>query len=380
MRYQLVVLGQRGKHYRQELEDSLKDSIMKLGLDPAVYLGILDSSDSVDWSAIPVAVWFGGIGESDPTDLSVLQRFLNERSPVFPVVSDLRHYRESVPSSLHPINGTEWNKDRLVGDILGAFRLTRRERRVFVSYRRSDSRGVAVQMFDLLSQRGWLPFLDTASVEAGREFQVSLWSRMANVDLLILLDSPNALTSQWVYEELARAHDLGLGVLQLIWPSHPRTPGTELSDHIQLEAHDFVTAPVAMESSLTSTTADRVIQQAEVTRIRSLNARRLRVVTDLVDQAQANGLTAVVHPVDGVDFLRNDRKVARAIPIVGIPDAPTIQEVERSMSEEVRLRTRLIYNGLGLDPDWRQHLEWLNARKCLGTFPADDVISWLRNL
>ncbi len=81
MRYQLVVLGPRRRQYLQELEDSLKDSIMKLSLDPEAYLGILDSSEShsVDWSAIPVAVWFGGIGESDPTDLSVLQRFLNER-------------------------------------------------------------------------------------------------------------------------------------------------------------------------------------------------------------------------------------------------------------------------------------------------------------
>ncbi len=158
-----------------------------------------------------------------------MRDFLVRGFSLFPVVEDLTRYSRCVPPELLPINGQIWDLARVGSDIMRGFRLSRRWRQVFISYRRSESTGVAHQLFHELNERGFRVFLDTASVDGGADFQKALWSRMADVDLVILLDTPGALSSNWVYQELNRAHDLGMGVVQLIWPGHARTKGTELS-------------------------------------------------------------------------------------------------------------------------------------------------------
>src|SRR5439155_7232344 len=112
MRYQLVMLGQPMGSQRQDLDLAVKGTFHSLGLDPDTFLEVLDSTGttSVDWTAMPVAVWFGGAGAPSTDDLSLLQTFLKEMFPVFPVVDDLAHYQELVPKLLFPINGQEWKK------------------------------------------------------------------------------------------------------------------------------------------------------------------------------------------------------------------------------------------------------------------------------
>ncbi|NEP61886.1 MAG: toll/interleukin-1 receptor domain-containing protein [Symploca sp. SIO2G7] len=222
MKYQLITVGPLIHEYADSLETELLRDFEELGLDNNRYFEILGSShaDQINWDGTPVMVWFGGSGQEEDKDIELLNSFLEFNHPVFPVVKNLKKYADNVPPTLHKINGIEWDEARLAADILRAFRLSRKQRQAFISYRRTETRAVAVQLFAELSLHGYRAFLDTASVESGVDFQEALWGRMADVDLLIFLDSPNALTSRWVYEELARAHNLGLGVLQLVWPNH----------------------------------------------------------------------------------------------------------------------------------------------------------------
>ena len=86
-------------------------------------------------------------------------------------------------------------------------------------------------------------------MERGVAFQDVLHERLANIDLVILLDSPHALDSVWVHEELDMVNQLGLGVLQLAWtvpdPNESSgvkllaTPGTEFSFRYALEPRHF---------------------------------------------------------------------------------------------------------------------------------------------
>jgi hypothetical protein len=201
------------------------------------------------WDNTPAGVWFGGTETSDQADLDILEKLLQENLPVFPVIDKLDNYKQLVPASLHRINGHVWESAdpqvdpkggaTLVTNILGALWLTRLQRQAFISYKRDDTRGVAIQLFHALSQSGYQPFLDLWSIDSGVAFQDALWERMADIDLLIFLDSVHALSSRWVHEELARAHALGLGVLQLVWPNHRRTQDTEFSDWIPLEPADL---------------------------------------------------------------------------------------------------------------------------------------------
>src|SRR3712207_8480316 len=45
-------------------------------------------------------------------------------------------------------------------------------------------------------------------------------------------------SSRWVRDELTRAHELGLGALQVVWPGHKGTPGAEFSEPYPLNAAD----------------------------------------------------------------------------------------------------------------------------------------------
>jgi hypothetical protein len=84
----------------------------------------------------------------------------------------------------------------VVGDVLKAFWLTRESRQAFISYKRTDSEGIAKQLAHILFDRGYQTFLDTASVERGVPFQEVLHDRPPNTDLVVLLDSPNAQKSE----------------------------------------------------------------------------------------------------------------------------------------------------------------------------------------
>jgi hypothetical protein len=379
--YQLVILGPSKDQFQKPLLKELRQQFKQLGLDPASELRVRGSKNwKIDFDGVVVAVWFGGAGTSSDADLALLRRLIEENIAIFPVVADLKTYSASVPPELHPINGQEWDCARIVTDILREFHLTRVQRQVFISYRRTDCLEVAGQLFDRFSRRGYRVFLDTASVDAGVDFQQTLWSRMADVDLLIFLDTPNALTSRWVHEELARAHDLGLGVLQLVWPGHTRTRGTEFSDLLELDLGHFRKKRANATDRFTDDTLDQTCRAAELARIRSLRARRLRVVGDLVDQAKAANLSAVVHPAKAIGILRNKQKVADVIPFVGVPDAFSIQRHEAELPKGSLRRSLILYNGLGVDPAWQKHLAWLNARHPLTTCQIDMVDAWLKKL
>jgi hypothetical protein len=299
---------------------------------------------------------------------------------VFPVVDSFQEYQDQVPDELHTINGHEWDPSRLVPDILRAFRLTRAQRQAFVSYKRNESSSVAVRLFDALSHRGYRVFLDTASVETGEDFQEALWGRMADVDLLLFLDTDGALSSKWVCEELARAHDLGLGVLQLVWPDQSRTSGTELSDCIELDYTDFVNEIVDSSGTLTDAALRTVLAEAERSRIRSLRARCDRVVADFLDQATERQLGAVVQTSGTIELHRDGSKVGTAIPLVGIPEAFTIQQHEELIAPSDVANSIIVYDGLGMRPAWAAHLEWLNRHHHLQTSQVVEIDRWLGGL
>ena len=382
MKYQLVILGPGRSHFSQPLTQALIEAINDLGLDSSQDFETLDLSQQhqIEWNGLPVLVWLGGIEAVNQDELELLDVFIENNFPVFPIVNEMSHYPRLVPTSLHTINGQEWELSRVTTDILRAFRLVRHLRQAFISYRRTETRAVAVQLFAEFSKRGYRMFLDTASVESGVDFQEALWSRMADVDLLVFLDSPGALSSRWVHDELNRAQNLGLGFLQLVWPGHNRTKGTEFCDYISLDRGKFINGTADVEDRLNDDSIDIILSTAETSRIRSLNSRRMRVVADFVDQAKAARLEPIVHPVEGIDLHRNDAIVASVIPVVGVPDAHVVQQQESRVVSQNLSKTRIVYTGLGVDRDYSNHLEWLNQSHNLRTITVEQSENWLKTL
>jgi TIR domain len=417
VRYQLVVLGPNANIFskpredRPSLETVWETRIKELGLDPSSDFEVLgvERVGSIQWKGSPVGLWYGGPDTSPSEALETLQ---TRGVPVLPLVEDLRAFQSLVPETLRPINGRQWDDERVPGDVLQAFRLTPETRQAFISYRRIDSKPVADGLFEALSARGYRVFLDTASVEAFKRFQDILWDRLADMDLLILLDSPNALTSRWVNDELTRVNQLGLGVLQLIWPApHKRFKGTELSEPFDLDASHFEGGHSGPEGRLTPKALAQIVARAEEVRIRSLNARRIRVVRELIDRAGHSGFRPHLYPMGPIAFRSSDSGPAAdppllgmALPIIGLPDAWSIHQIQKQFRKlmdfeddadisqiEKLLRqdgVRIIYDGLGVETQRAEHLVWLNEGLPLKTTwfdrfqgePNDPLQAWLTAL
>ncbi|MFI5460581.1 MAG: toll/interleukin-1 receptor domain-containing protein [Isosphaerales bacterium] len=402
LQYQLIALGPNAKLVEDRVREELLDGFRELDLDPACDLAILgvDQRSQFNAKCSVVGLWYGGDspfeGEAEHTE--ALDSLLAMGAALFPLVESLDVFAKKIPRPLQPVNGIEWGDARLTGDILKAFGLTRELRQAFISYKRSDSAGIAKQLAHILFDRGYQVFLDTASVERGVAFQDVLHERLANIDLVILLDSPHALDSVWVHEELDMVNQLGLGVLQVAWtkpdPNEPTgvkllaTPGTEFSFRYGLEPKHFEDPgkSIGPDATLKAGALKEVADRAEQARIRSLGARRMRVVSYVRAEASRFDLAVNVRPAGPVEILKDGRVISTFFPIVGLPDAWVIYEQERRILEGKGGATpagdigvyRVLYDGLGILDDRLKHLRWLNDNLQLKTLRTEHLQDWLK--
>jgi hypothetical protein len=405
-RYQLVAMGPNAGLFADLHEAQFCDGFEELGLAPSEHLQVIPGdrkADIVGKGAV-IGLWYGGPpgfpGEADHLEtLATLQRL---GAKVFPLVEDLTQFSQRIPAALQPINGIPWSDARVVGDVLRAFGLTRRQRQAFISYKRSDSEGIARQLTHKLFDRGYQVFLDTASVERGMPFQNVLRDRLADIDLVVLLDSPNALQSRWVHEELDLINQLGLGVLQLLWTRPDpedttqldlmATKGTEFSVRFPLEMLHFVDPAVTIgtKALLRDEILDQVADRAENTRIRSLGARQARVLSYLRAEVRRKGLNFEIEPAGPAHILKDRKTIAMLYPTVGLPDALVIEEFEGKIAGGNDRRSamqpgdygpyRIVYDGLGILDDRLRHLTWLNSRLFLKTLRIELLDDWLAEL
>jgi hypothetical protein len=390
--YQVVLLepgrkvepgGGRSATLRATLERRLE----VLGLDPRTALRVLDGTSfhrEQDPFLPLVAVYFGG-QRQDSEATAILEQLRSEGRFVLPVVPTLMRYTDQVPPLLAPISGEELRAsdpalDHVASRVLEELRLMRARRLVFISYKRDESSGVALQLYQALEARAFEVFLDTHSIKRGEEFQPMLWDRLGDADLLILLDTPKAFTSTWVEQEVARAHNLGLGVLQLVWPEpHARTLGTELCEPVLLQTRDFQGSPADVGAILQSGKVEEIVALAEATRARSLASRRTRVVTEFCKQLKERGLEVVLQSTGHLEITHPVRGAMHIFPVVGHPDALLLQEINDTCTKAGPTPPRgcIVYDALGIWSRRAAHLRWLNDFLPAETLAVTEVLTWL---
>lgn len=119
-----------------------------------------------------------------------------------------------------------------------------------------------------MEKAGFDVFLDTHSIRPGEPFQEELWHRMTDSDVVILLNTPNFLDSQWTKEELAKASAMSLGVIQIIWPDCSPLKESDLFKTIQLESEI-----IGADGCLSNEIIFQIISETESIRARTLAAR-----------------------------------------------------------------------------------------------------------
>ena len=255
---------------------------------------------------------------------------------------------------------------------------------VFISYKRSDSVAVANQLYDMLSRQQFDVFLDTYAIRGAADFQAVLHHRITDSDVLIQLNSPNFMDSDWCKEEISEANARQVGVLQLNWPGADPGLANQLSMVRKLEAVDFNGDSYQnSNATLKDAVLTEIAAKVESLRARNIAARQDGLTAEFVKEAERQGRNIVKEPLFLVEK-RQEGKYWYYIPAIGVPQSMDCYEslemlgqwlVDGVMPE----RVFLIYDDMRILPKWIAHLDWMNKYLEVKTIKKHEFEIWLKS-
>ncbi|ABF43260.1 conserved hypothetical protein [Candidatus Koribacter versatilis Ellin345] len=387
--YQIAIFADGADGYAATLRGTLQRCIAELGV-PAGMVSFLDEASVAtrDHKSPTVGVFFGLTPH--PITNPTLSTLIEEAALVLPVVPTLDRFSEFVPDDLRPINGMALRPEdsameRISSVLLEGLGLLRKSRRLFISYRRVETQGIAIQLYEQLDANGFDVFLDSHSIRPGEPFQEVLWHRLADTDVVVLLDSPGFLSSRWTEEELARANSTNLQILQLLWPESAMTSAAAFSKPFGLADGDFdvATNQLGATARLRDECLRRVTIEVESLRARALAARHAYLVEEFFSEARAAGHNPQVQPDRFILLETKGGNRYITVPTVGVPDAVRYQEVEDAMARDPKHHQDIIllYDERGIRDKWMKHLAWLDRQTLpVKSLQVAKAQSWLGGL
>lgn len=365
--YQLLVLG-RSDARSDRVIAQLQARLGELGLAPDMIEILAEADAGRRATALPAVALFTGYEGASDVAHPALESLLDDSITIITIVSDLEHVSRELPEQLRHINALpvalDQNIDRVASLILESFRLLRRERRLFISYRRDDSQRAANQLYDALDARGFDVFIDTRTVPPAVDFQDELWHRLADTDVVVLLDTKGFRGSRWTTEELARANATNIQILHLLWPGQAEDIASAFSFFHSLVGSDFVgTDPICKESRLEDSAVRAICEQAERLRARAIAARHAYLVDSFCDNARDRGFTPNLQPERWISVDVAPGSTLAVVPTIGVPNSLGINQTFDAISKAGSGTAGIwvLYDSRGLLASWLGHLDWLDG-------------------
>lgn len=382
-RYQALILGE-GAAAEAKLGSLLRQRTAELGLgDDALHiLGVQDFAQR-DRKAPLAAVYVSGDGPREP-DERIAAQLMRDGAPIRPLVPTVSRCKELLPECLRALNtrdydGSEGARADVASWVLEELGLMPETRRVFLSYRRSESRAAAVQLYHALDEWSYQVFLDTHSIPAGRLFDPYIHHRIAGADILILLGTRDVFASKWVELEFNRADELGVGVLYVVWPGEKLPNVATLTVPHPLKEEDFVDFSAGPRAELTDAALTAIRGAAEGLRARTLAARQARIVGSFCRQLESGGARYRRTPERYLEVTRGSGAPRRIYPVVGVPETPLMQRVHGDCGTALD-GSCLLYDSRAMLPEVIGHLEWLNGFTPVRALSLLQVDEWIAKL
>jgi hypothetical protein len=195
---------------------TLRAQCRRLGLS-------LRTTGSGNSPALVTIVFAGQSSAWTAQENSKFKRLASEEAIVLPVIANAPAARH-IPPPLKKYNAflmSSWDNrwpTGLTDEVLSIAWTRRRERKIFISYKRSDSQVIANQLYEALTRHQYLCFLDDISIGKGTYFQNELKWWLNDTDVLLVLLSPNFPASEWCMEEITFAQSRSIGLVAIDWP------------------------------------------------------------------------------------------------------------------------------------------------------------------
>ncbi|NPU92122.1 MAG: toll/interleukin-1 receptor domain-containing protein [Gammaproteobacteria bacterium] len=355
--YQLAVLGSPTQEQIDHLERLVSDAIQLFGLRlrHEVSWEIRPANFSPEQQKSAAAVYYG----SPNAPIANIDHLLRNSIPILPVVSDPGQVSIEIPNQLRSFNCLAYNQGgagRVATALLECVGLLPRQRRVFVSYRRTEAREAALQLFDAFSSRIFDVFLDTHGIAPAEDFQAMLWHRLCDSDVLVMLDTPGYFDSRWTSAEFGRALAKGISVLRVGWPDSTPSVRTATASRAEL-------LPVEVDKAtgkLADGAVERICHQLETVRSESQAVRTVNLVSNIRNAVESIGGQVVgIGPNKAVYIKLPDGRNLIAYPTVGVPTSSTLHDAATYSPDTP---AAVIYDHVGLHPNWLSHLDWLGSQ------------------
>ena len=379
-KYQLIFLGDIRNKVYEEITQVFFQKIKDLGIQQDAIEVICASNIKKYSNKQPAFAFYIGSKNNPNVDVNILELLIKNGDVIFPIYFE--KFEKEIPEVIKCMNGilyTSEKVDFVVNCALESFKLLRKSRRVFISYKRSESTGVAQQLFDLLIKNGFDPFLDSYSIRAADNFQEELLHRMTDSDVLIQLYTTDFFESKWCKIEVEEANLKQIGVIVLLWPDVEIKPFSHLATSEILTEDCFNEEQPKLMRTLKSDIANRIVKTVESIRARNLSARQDSICCEFI----AEGKKHNKHIVREYSYLLEKdiygKNIRIFIPAIGIPQAYDCYEsmTFRNLLNTSDLEIYLLYDSLRIRKKWIEHLEWLNKFLEIKTIKRQDFGLWI---
>ncbi len=166
--------------------------------------------------------------------------------------------------------GPDGRLTRRVGSMLG-FRLQGRDARIFLSHRATDGAHIAAQLQEHFTRIGYLPYLDQAKdldgdtkILPGSLVQQQIAEALTSASLLLLIDTPDVLTSDWIRHEVDIANGIMLPVLPICFRAAGEpSKGPRFRSLLSLQRWEDIPLPANAKDPLAPAELDLITRAAE---------------------------------------------------------------------------------------------------------------------
>lgn len=366
--YQVLALHSGRDDWLARFRESVASELLALGVHKSLSVSVTDQL--LEGAAPAVVVVFVGPAAKSDTDLN--EKIVAARSDglvVIPVVDDLATFAAQSPDSVSEFNGFEWAgvdpERRLAQVVLEQLDIEERDRKVFVSHRRSDGMAVAEQLHDALTRIRFSPFIDRFAIPAGANVQGRIADALESFAFLLLLETPDAHTSEWVFDEVeyALAHSMGMLILQ--WPGDPTPiPGSAGMPRLVL-AEDDVIADAHGYDVLTESALDRVLREIESAHAYGIVRRRKMLLSSVQEAAEAGGASCTALKNWSLDV---SGPTGRTIVAVAprLPESEDLQRLDEARNQiQAEADALLVHATRRIEASRERHLTWAKGDRNL---------------
>lgn len=341
-------------HYQiKELGSPFRLDELKAALEPFPSIQFVEGALN---DSLPILYIFYAQLESDyncpEENLSLLEHDLL----VLPVIKDVKDCGKFIPESIKSTNALELKDtdpiEKLKNFVLRYFGLLDVNRKIFISYKRDDCEGLARKLYDELSKKNFVPFLDAYVIEPGVNFQNHLKHELADSELMVFINSRNYGSSKWCKEELTAASEMQVGIVQLCFNDSESVPEAALSRIVPL-------GDLRRKDDDYAEIIPHIIDEIERYRAMGFELRRKNLVSLMRDK---------YHDVD-FDVCENGLLVSSEAKCAAylmnrIPSSYDLQRAETIMQNKganlADYNKMVVYYGVYCRPDIIQHHCWLN--------------------